>query len=116
MRLKIFKVLIKMGGKIRINKCSGDKCEIIAEYSSLKNINLNNNDITSLIDEFPVLSVAAACGQGRMIMKGLGELRYKESDRFKAISEGLKQSGVKVNIFKDDMEIIGQKSLWRYQN
>ena len=111
MRLKIFKILIKMGGKIRINKCLGDKCEIIAEYSNLKNIKLNNNDITSLIDEFPALSIAAACGQGRMIMKGLGELRYKESDRFKAISEGLQQSGVKVIIFKDDMEIIGSQKV-----
>lgn len=109
MRLKVFKVLIKMGGKIKINKTSSDKCEIIAEHSKLRNINLKKNDVTSLIDEFPVLSIAAACGKGKMIMKGLGELRYKESDRFKSISDGLKQSGVEVNTFKDDMEIIGNR-------
>ena len=111
MRLKIFKILIKMGGKIKINKSSSNKCEIIGEYSNLKNINLNKNDVTPLIDEFPILSIAAACGKGKMIMKGLGELRYKESDRFKSISEGLQQSGVEVNVFKDNMEIIGTKKV-----
>ncbi len=47
--------------------------------------------ILHLIDEFPALSIAAACGKGKMIMKGLRELRYKESDRFKSISEGLRK-------------------------
>lgn len=111
MRLKIFKILKKMGGIITINKTSSDRCEIIAEYSHLKNINLNKSDVTPLIDEFPILSIAAACGKGKMTMKGLGELRYKESDRFKSISEGLKQSGVEVNTFKDDMEIIGTRKV-----
>ena len=109
MRLKVFKILAKMGGIININKTSVDTCEIIAEHSILKNINLNKNDTTSLIDEFPALSIAAACGKGKMSMKGLGELRYKESDRFKAISEGLRDAGVQVNTFEDDMEIIGNR-------
>ena len=111
MRLKVFKILIKMGGEIKINKTSTDTCEIIAEHSILKNINLNKNDTTPLIDEFPALSIAAACGKGKMIMKGLGELRYKESDRFKSISEGLNNAGVEVNTFKDDMEIIGTRKV-----
>ena len=100
-----------MGGVIKINKTSVDRCEITAEHSILKNINLNKNDTTSLIDEFPALSIAAACGKGKMIMKGLGELRYKESDRFKSISEGLSNAGVQVNTFNDDMEIIGTRKV-----
>ena len=111
MRLKVFKILIKMGGKIKINKTSIDTCEIIAKHSSLKNINLNQNDTTSLIDEFPALSIVAACGKGKMLMKGLGELRYKESDRFAAISEGLRSAGVQVNTLNDDMEIIGNRKV-----
>ena len=111
LRLKVFKILIKMGAKIIINKTSRDRCEIIAEYSNLNNISLRKNDVTPLIDEFPALSIAAACGQGKMIMRGLGELRYKESDRFKAISNGLKKSGIEVNTFKDDMAIIGTKKV-----
>ena len=110
-RLKVFKILRKMGGIIKINKTSIDRCEITAEYSILKNINLNKNDTTFLIDEFPALSIAAACGKGKMIMRGLGELRYKESDRFKSISEGLRNAGVEVNTLKDDMEIIGTKKV-----
>ena len=111
MRLKVFKILTKMGGIIKINKTSIDTCEIIAKYSNLRNINLNKNDATPLIDEFPALSMAAACGKGKMIMKGLRELRYKESDRFKSISEGLRDAGVQVNTFKDDMEIIGTRKV-----
>ena len=65
----------------------------------LKNINLHKRETTPLIDEFPALSIAAACGKGKMIMRGLGELRYKESDRFKSISEGLRNAGVQVNTF-----------------
>ena len=111
MRLKVFKILKKMGGIIKINKTSINTCDIIAEYSILKNISLNKNDTTSLIDEFPALSIAAACSEGKMIMRDLGELRYKESDRFKSISEGLREAGVEVNTFKDDMEIIGTRKV-----
>ncbi len=111
MRLKVFKILKKMGGIININKTSVDTCEIIAEHSILKNITLNKSDTTPLIDEFPALSIAAACGKGKMIMKGLGELRYKESDRFKSISEGLRNAGVQVNTIEDDMEIIGTRKV-----
>ena len=111
MRLKVFKILTKMGGMIKINKTSIDTCEITAKYSVLKNINLHKNETTALIDEFPALSIAAACGKGKMIMRGLGELRYKESDRFKSISEGLRNAGVQVNTFNDDMEIIGTRKV-----
>ena len=111
LRLKVFKILTKMGGIININKTSVNTCEIIAEHSILKNINLNKNDTTSLIDEFPALSIAAACGKGKMSMKGLGELRYKESDRFKSISDGLRNAGVQVNTFEDNMEIIGTRKV-----
>ncbi len=111
MRLKVFKILTKMGGIIKINKTSIDTCEIIARYSILKNINLHKRETTPLIDEFPALSIAAACGKGKMIMRELGELRYKESDRFKSISEGLREAGVQVNTFNDDMEIIGTRKV-----
>ena len=111
MRLKVFKILKKMGGKIKINKISSDKCEIFAEYSYLKNIHLSKNDSTALIDEFPILSIAAACGKGKMVMRGLGELRFKESDRYAAISEGLKKCGVEVKTYNNDMEILGSKKI-----
>ena len=50
----------------------------------------------SMIDEYPILAVAAACARGRTIMRGLAELRVKESDRLAGIAEGLARCGVAV--------------------
>jgi 3-phosphoshikimate 1-carboxyvinyltransferase len=47
-----------------------------------------------MIDEYPILAVAAACASGRTVMHGLGELRVKESDRLAAIVAGLEAAGV----------------------
>ena len=48
-----------------------------------------------MIDEYPILSVAAACAKGNTTMEGISELRVKESDRIKIISDGLNKSGIK---------------------
>ncbi|HEX5454790.1 MAG TPA: 3-phosphoshikimate 1-carboxyvinyltransferase [Stellaceae bacterium] len=61
----------------------------------------------SMIDEYPVLAVAAACAQGRTVMRGLAELRVKESDRLTGIAEGLRQCGAKVAIEGDDLIVEG---------
>ncbi len=111
MRLNIFKVLKKMGGNIFIKKVSPNTCDITAKFSKLKNISLKISDTVALIDEFPILSVAAACGEGKMSMKGLRELRYKESDRFTAIKTGLIKCGVNVITHGNDMEIYGEKNI-----
>jgi 3-phosphoshikimate 1-carboxyvinyltransferase len=55
-----------------------------------------------MIDEYPILAVAAACARGRTVMRGLAELRVKESDRLAAIATGLDRCGVRVAI-EDDM-------------
>lgn len=109
-RLKVFDVLKKMGANIKIIK-NKDKqyCDIFAKYSKLKNIKINTKLNSSLIDEFPILSVAAASAKGEMVMKNLDELRYKESDRLKAISEGLEKCGVKIQNVKNDLNIFGNK-------
>ena len=109
LRLKVFKVLIKMGGKISFIKKTKKTCDVRIKYSNLKNISIPAKDSTALIDEFPILSIAAACGEGKMSMKGLGELRYKESNRFLAIELGLKSCGVNIKAIKDNLEITGQK-------
>ena len=107
-RLKIFEVLKKMGAKIKIVKRKNQRyCDIYAKYSKLKNITINTSLNAALIDEFPILSIAAACAQGKMVMKSLEELRYKESDRLKAIYEGLKKCGVKVINNSNDLTIYG---------
>ncbi len=60
-----------------------------------------------MIDEYPILAVAAACARGRTVMRGLAELRVKESDRLSAIAAGLASCGVRVAVEGDDMIIDG---------
>jgi 3-phosphoshikimate 1-carboxyvinyltransferase len=61
----------------------------------------------SMIDEYPILAIAAACTRGRTVMRGLAELRVKESDRLAGIAEGLQRCGVKVSTEGDDLTVEG---------
>ncbi|MBV9860912.1 MAG: 3-phosphoshikimate 1-carboxyvinyltransferase [Alphaproteobacteria bacterium] len=61
----------------------------------------------TMIDEYPILAVAAACARGRTVMRGLAELRVKESDRLTGIAEGLARCGVKVAIEGDTLIVEG---------
>jgi len=65
-------------------------------------------DPSTMIDEFPVLFVAAATAKGTSRFTGLGELRVKESDRLAAMAAGLKANGIIVKEFDDGLEICGQ--------
>ncbi len=60
-----------------------------------------------MIDEYPILAVAAACARGRTVMRGLAELRVKESDRLAAIATGLAACGVRVAVEGDDLIVEG---------
>src|SRR3954469_4434696 len=61
----------------------------------------------SMIDEYPILAVAAACARGRTVMRGLAELRVKESDRLTGIAEGLARCGAAVQVEGDDLIVEG---------
>ena len=61
----------------------------------------------AMIDEYPILAVAAAVANGRSVMRGLHELRVKESDRLAAMSAGLKAAGVDVEELDDGLVING---------
>jgi 3-phosphoshikimate 1-carboxyvinyltransferase len=61
-----------------------------------------------MIDEYPILAVAAACAEGRTVMRGLAELRVKESDRLAAIAEGLAACGTAVQVEGDTLIIEGR--------
>jgi 3-phosphoshikimate 1-carboxyvinyltransferase len=60
-----------------------------------------------MIDEYPILAVAAACADGETVMHGLGELRHKESDRLAAITAGLLACGVDAEIQGDTLRVRG---------
>jgi 3-phosphoshikimate 1-carboxyvinyltransferase len=61
-----------------------------------------------MIDEYPVLAVAAAFAKGRTVMNGLQELRVKESDRLSTVAEGLKLNGVECEEGKDWLSVTGR--------
>ena len=69
-----------------------------------------------MIDEYPILSIAAACADGATHMRGLSQLRIKESDRLAAIAENLQANGISAEIHGDDLTIIGcggRAAWWR---
>ncbi len=114
-RIAFIDVLKKMGGKIKIKKTktlSGeDVGEINVSYSLLTGIEIKAQDSPYLIDEYPILSIAASQAKGLTVMKGLSELRHKESDRIKSITTNLSRLGFNVISKKDDIYIEGSKKI-----
>jgi 3-phosphoshikimate 1-carboxyvinyltransferase len=111
LRSGILEVLIKMGGNIRIynkqNLCGEDVADIDVHYSKLKGIEIEADIAPRMIDEYPVLSIAAAHAQGKTIMHGLEELKFKESNRFQSIIDGLTKVGVSCKSDKNSIIIGG---------
>jgi 3-phosphoshikimate 1-carboxyvinyltransferase len=76
--------------------------------SMLRGVEVPAARAPSMIDEYPVLAVAASFAQGTTVMRGLKELRVKESDRLSAVVDGLKANGVEVEIEEDDLIVHGK--------
>ena len=97
-RVGLIETLIEMGADIAIDnrrKVGGeDVGDIRARASRLKGVTVPKGRAPSMIDEFPILAVAAAFAEGDTLMEGIGELRVKESDRIAAIVAGLVANGV----------------------
>jgi 3-phosphoshikimate 1-carboxyvinyltransferase len=112
LRSGILECIREMGGNIRLvgnNEMSGEPvADIYVQPSKLSSINVSAERAPSMIDEYPVLAVLAACASGTSHFKGLGELRHKESDRFSAIKNGLTKCGVNVMEKGDDLLIEGK--------
>ncbi len=110
-RIAYINILKKMGGKIQIKKTgkmSGETVgNIKVKYSKLKSIVIPKKLAPYLIDEYPILAIAASQAKGTTIMKGLAELRFKESDRLRSVYENLLNTGIDTNIVKDDLIING---------
>jgi 3-phosphoshikimate 1-carboxyvinyltransferase len=89
------------------NICGEPLVTLTARGSILKGTTVPAERVPSMIDEYPVLGVAAACALGTTRMMGLGELRMKESDRLALMAEGLKRCGVQAEIEGDDLIVHG---------
>ena len=109
LRTGLLKTLQEMGGEIKIYNERFEGGEPVGDLevssSSLKGIVVPASRAPSMIDEYPILAVAAAFSLGETHLQGLGELRVKESDRLSAIAEGLSLAGVKVSEIEDSLLI-----------
>lgn len=110
----ILKALKNMGAKIFIKNQRTLAGEIIAdiyaEYSELRGCELGPEQARLMIDEYPILSIAAAFANGPSIFRGLGELKVKESDRLELIRLNLKECGCKCEVINDDLFINPSKT------
>jgi 3-phosphoshikimate 1-carboxyvinyltransferase len=110
-RIGLFDTLKEMGAKIRFTnkRESGGEpmSDIVVKASRLKGVTVPAERAPSMIDEYPILSIAAACAQGTTVMQGLAELRVKESDRLQAIENMLKCNGISVTAKKDKLTVKG---------
>ncbi|MDD5618292.1 MAG: 3-phosphoshikimate 1-carboxyvinyltransferase, partial [Candidatus Omnitrophica bacterium] len=92
--------LKKMGADIKIihkrNNYFEPMADIVIKSSDLKGIVVTKEIIPSLIDELPVLMVAASLAKGKSIFDGIGELRVKETDRIKSMILNLSRMGAKI--------------------
>jgi 3-phosphoshikimate 1-carboxyvinyltransferase len=111
-RTGLIDTLIEMGADIRIShqrESGGEKIgDLTVRASALKGVEVPPERAPSMIDEYPILSVAAAFAEGRTVMRGLEELRVKESDRLAAIIAGLRAGGVTVGEVGDGMIVEGR--------
>ena len=114
-RIAFIEVLKNMGGKIKIKKtktsAGEDVGEIKVSHSILKGVKIKSSLSPYLIDEYPILSIAASQAKGLTIMRGLSELRHKESDRIKSITSNLSKVGFKVTCKSDNIYIEGSKKI-----
>ncbi len=113
LRAGFFDTLLEMGASVEyanIHDVAGETIsDVVVNYSQLKAVEVPASRAPSMIDEYPILAIVAAYAQGTTIMRGLGELRVKESDRLQAVCDGLVVNGVKAWIEGDDLFVEGGK-------
>ena len=110
-RAALFTMLRQMGGRIEeVNprEVGGEPvADLLVRHSALTGVEVDPALAPSMIDEFPVLFVAAAMAQGRTITSGLEELRVKESDRLAVMAAALGAAGAQVAEREDGLVIDG---------
>ena len=110
-RAGLIQSLQEMGANITPSNqreaCGEPVADLTVKAGTLKGITVPTARVPSMIDEYPILAMAAACAVGTTRMCGLGELRVKESDRLALVSEGLKACGARVEIEGDDLIVHG---------
>jgi 3-phosphoshikimate 1-carboxyvinyltransferase len=110
-RTGLIQTLLEMGAKIEIRnkRVSGGEeiGDLLVRHSELNGVEVPPERAPSMIDEYPILAVAASFAKGKTAMRGLEELRVKESDRLEAVARGLAANGVRYEIEGDDLIVEG---------
>lgn len=111
-RTGLYETLREMGADITFEYPRASAGERVADIivrggNVLRGVTVPPERAPSMIDEFPVLAMAAACAEGTTHMSGLAELRVKESDRLLMIAEGLKACGVAVEMGAESLTVHG---------
>lgn len=111
LRTGLITTLLEMGAAIEFlneRDVGGETvADIRASYGPLKGVEVPPERAPSMIDEYPVLAVAAAFATGTTLMRGLEELRVKESDRLAAVADGLEANGIRIEVSGDDLTVHG---------
>ena len=121
-RTGVIDILRLMGGDITLENQREVGGEPVADLrvrsAKLKGIDIPEDLVPLAIDEFPVLFIAAACAEGRTVLRGAEELRVKESDRIQVMADGLQALGVKAEPTPDGIVIhggpIGGGEVWAH--
>jgi len=110
-RTGLYATLIEMGADIAFlneGEAGGEPvADLIVRAGALKGVHVPAERAPSMIDEYPILAMAAACAIGTTHMAGLAELKVKESDRLAMIAQGLVACGVKIELGEDSLTIHG---------
>ena len=110
-RIGLLDVLARMGAAITIENrrvVGGEPIgDLVVESGELTGVEVGAAEAPSMIDEYPILAVAAAFARGATVMRGLGELRVKETDRLAAITAGLQAAGVAAEAGEDWLAVTG---------
>jgi 3-phosphoshikimate 1-carboxyvinyltransferase len=114
LRAGLFETLREMGADLTVRNLRDEGGEpvgdLVARHSpNLKGVEVPPERAPSMIDEYPILAVAAAFAEGRTAMRGIGEMRVKESDRIALMAAGLAACGVGVEEEPEALIVIGDR-------
>ncbi|MGF1462720.1 MAG: 3-phosphoshikimate 1-carboxyvinyltransferase [Maricaulaceae bacterium] len=111
-RTGLYDTLRDMGADMTIapdGKTGGEPVGVMtARFGTLKGVEVPLDRVPAMVDEFPILAVIAAFAEGRTVMRGLAELRVKESDRLAATAALLRANGVTVEDLEDGLVVEGR--------
>jgi 3-phosphoshikimate 1-carboxyvinyltransferase len=112
LRTGLLTTLGEMGASIeyleRRNEGGEEVADLLVRGSALRGVEVPAERAPSMIDEYPVLAVAASFAEGTTVMRGLKELRVKESDRLAATAALLRANGAEISIEGDDLIVQGR--------